>query len=192
MNSVIDGVDYGPLAQLLGKWIGDKGLDNAPDAKANPDKTNFTDEITFTIAGPAENAEEQQLVAIKYHHIVRKIENGLIFHDQIGHWIYEPGTKNIMHSLSIPRGVCLLAGGKYKESNGEGVFNVEAKQGSETFGIVQSPFMIEKAKTTAFRMELSVKNNVLKYREITSLEIYGKKFEHSDESVLQRVTYDQE
>ena len=192
MNSVIDGVDYGPLAQLLGKWIGDKGLDNAPDAKANPDKTNFTDEITFTIAGPAENAEEQQLVAVKYHHIVRKIENGLIFHDQFGHWIYEPGTKNIMHSLSIPRGVCLLAGGKYKESNGEGVFNVEAKQGSETFGIVQSPFMIEKAKTTAFRMELSVKNNVLKYREITSLEIYGKKFEHSDESVLQRVTYDQE
>ena len=192
MNSVIDGVDYGPLAQLLGKWIGNKGLDNAPDANANPDKTDFTDEINFTIAGPAENAEEQELVAIKYHHVVRKLENGLIFHDQVGHWIYEPGTNNIMHSLSIPRGVCLLAGGKYTESNGEGIFNVEAKQGSETFGIVQSPFMIEKAKTTFFRMELSVKNNELKYREITSLEIYGKTFEHTDESVLQRITYDQE
>ena len=57
MNSVIDGVNYGPLALLLGKWIGDRGLDNAPDSDANPDKTDFTDELYFTTAGPAENAE---------------------------------------------------------------------------------------------------------------------------------------
>jgi len=192
MNSVIDGVDYGPLAQLLGKWAGNKGLDNAPDANANPDKTDFADEINFTIAGPAENAEEQELVAIKYHHVVRKLENGLIFHDQIGHWIYEHSTNTIMHSLSIPRAVCLLAGGKYEESNGKGIFNVEAKQGSQTYGVVQSPFMLKKAKTTAFRMELSVKDNELEYHEITSLEIYGKTFEHSDKSILHRVTYDQD
>ncbi|VAW63034.1 hypothetical protein MNBD_GAMMA08-404, partial [hydrothermal vent metagenome] len=165
MNSVIDGVDYGPLAQLLGKWVGNKGKDNAPDADANPDKTDFTDEIVFTVSGPAENAEEQELVSIKYHHVVRKRDNGLIFHDQIGHWIYEPATQNIIHSLSIPRAVCILAGGKYKESNGESIFNVEAKQGSETFGIMQSPFMMGKAKTTAFHMNLSVKNNELKYNE---------------------------
>ena len=192
MNSVIDGVDYGPLSLLLGKWIGNKGLDNAPDAEANPDKTYFSDEINFTIAGPAENAEEQELVSIKYHHVVRKLENGLIFHDQIGHWIYEHSTNIIMHSLSIPRAVCLLAGGKYKEVNGESIFNVEARQGSETYGIVQSPFMLEKAKTTAFCMALSVKENQLRYREVTSLEIYGKNFEHSDESILHRVTYDQD
>ncbi len=192
MKSIINGVDYGPLALLLGRWIGNKGLDNAPDANADPDKTGFTDEINFTVAGPAENAEEQELVAIRYHHVVRKLENGLIFHDQIGHWIYEHDTRIIMHSLSIPRAVCLLAGGKYEEKNGESFFNVEAKQGSDTFGVVQSPFMLEKAKTTAFRMELSVKENKLSYREVTSLEIYGKTFEHTDNSVLHRVTYDQD
>jgi len=79
MSSIIDEVDYGPLAQLLGKWVGNKGLDNAPDADANPDKSSFTDEMTFTVAGPAENAEEQGLVSIKYHHVVRKLENGLYF-----------------------------------------------------------------------------------------------------------------
>ena len=192
MNSKIDGVDYGPLAMLLGRWVGNKGLDNAPDSNANPDKTEFTDELTFTVSGPAENAEEQELVSLRYHHLVRKLENGLIFHDQIGHWIYEPKTQTIMHSLSIPRAVSLLAGGKYEEKNGEGIFVVEAKQGSETFGIVQSPFMLEKAKTTAFKMALSVKDNTLTYSENTSLEIYGKTFEHSDSSVLHRVTYDQD
>jgi len=192
MNSVIDGVDYGPLAQLIGKWIGNKGMDDAPDADANSDKTLYTDEINFTIAGPAENAEEQELVAIRYHHVVRKLENGLIFHDQIGHWIYEPGTTIIMHSLSIPRAVCLLAGGTYEENKGATIFNVEAKAGSKTYGVVQSPFMLNKAKTTAFSMHLSVNENQLEYHEVTSLEIYGKKFEHSDKSTLYRVAYNQE
>ncbi len=192
MSTLIDGIDYGPLAQLIGKWIGNKGLDNAPDAHAKPDLTEYSDELVFTVAGSAENAEEQNLVSVKYHHVVRKLENGRIFHDQIGHWIFDKSTHTIMHSLSIPRAVCLLAGGQYQESNGESIFNVEAVAGSQTYGIVQSPFMLEKATTKAFKMMLSVKDNELNYHEITSLHIYGKDFEHSDKSTLFRVTYDQE
>lgn len=190
MSTIIDEVDYGPLAQLIGKWVGNKGLDTAPDINATPDQTAFLDEMVFTVAGAAENAEEQNLVAIKYHHVVRKLENGHIFHDQIGHWIYEKSTNIIMHSLSIPRAVCLLAGGEYQENNGESIFNVEAKAGSQTYGIVQSPFMLEKAKTKEFKMNLSVKGNELNYHEVTSLHIYEKDFEHIDKSTLFRVTYE--
>jgi len=190
MSSIIDGVDYGPLAQLIGKWVGNRGVDRAPDADANPDETAFSDEMTFTVSGPAENAEEQNLVSIKYHHVVRKLENGQIFHDQIGHWIYEKGTNRVMHSLSIPRAVCLLAGGEYREESGETFFDVEANVESETYGIVQSPFMLEKATTKAFKMNLSVKENELNYHEVTSLHIYGKDFEHTDKSTLFRVLYE--
>ena len=190
MNTVINNIDYGPLAQLIGKWIGNKGLDRAPDINAEPDEHTFTDELTFTVAGAAENAEEQELVAVKYHHVVRKNENGLIFHDQIGHWIYEPATGLVMHSLTIPRGVCVLAGGDITEKSDEMVFSVKAEAGSETFGIVQSPFMLEKAKTTAFQMQMSLSENQLSYKQVTSLFIYGKDFKHVDQSVLQRVRYD--
>ncbi|MBL7005082.1 MAG: FABP family protein [Gammaproteobacteria bacterium] len=186
---MINGIDYGPLAQLIGKWVGNKGMDNAPDAHANPDKTGFTDELIFTASGPAENAEEQNLVSVRYHHVVRKLEDGHIFHDQIGHWIYEKSSNMIMHSLTIPRGVCLLAGGEYQEENSASIFNVSATAGSDTFGISQSPFMLKKAKTKAFNMNLVVKGNELNYKEVTSLHIYGKDFEHSDESTLTRVIY---
>jgi len=190
MTRVINDVDYGPLALLLGKWVGTKGLDNAPDANADPDKTAYTDEITFTVAGPAENAEEQQLVAVKYHHVVRKLENGRIFHDQIGHWIYEVSTGLVMHSLTIPRGLCVLAGGKATKNNEETVFEVSATAGSSTFGIIQSPFMAEKAKTKAFEMKLTVNADEMHYKEIMSLHIYGKDFEHTDQSDLKRVVYE--
>ncbi|MGB0495430.1 MAG: heme-binding beta-barrel domain-containing protein [Kangiellaceae bacterium] len=189
-NTIISNVNYGPLAQLIGKWIGTRGLDNAPDANANPDKTAYTDEITFSPSGPAENAEEQNLVAIKYHHIVRKKENGKIFHDQIGHWIYESSSKIVMHSLTIPRGVCVLAGGSISEQDGTTVFKVSAASDSDTFGIIQSPFMKEKAKTKAFDMTLNIKGDELSYQQTMSLFIYGKDFEHTDKSVLNRVVYD--
>ncbi len=192
MNKMIDGVEYGLLTQLLGKWIGERGLDIAPDANAQPDKSVFIDELTFTVAGAAENAEQQQLVAVKYHQVVRKKESGHIFHDQIGHWIFEPSTRLIMHSLTIPRGVCLLAGGSVEKNSEETIFNVEAKAGDESFGIVQSPFMLAKAKTKAFSMRLSVKGNEISYKETTSLFIYGQDFEHVDKSVLKRVTYELE
>lgn len=192
MKTVIDGVDYGPLAQLLGKWVGTRGLDIAPDADAEPDKTAYSDEMVFSLSGPAENAEEQNLVSVKYDHVVRKLDNGRIFHDQIGHWIYEMSTNTVMHSLTIPRGICLLAGGEYRESKGESQFNVEASADSRTYGIVQSPFMQEKARTEAFTMNMSVRENELDYREVTSLHIYGKDFEHVDQSTLFRVIYDQD
>ncbi|MCH2175811.1 MAG: heme-binding beta-barrel domain-containing protein [Lentisphaeria bacterium] len=190
MHTIFDEVDYGPLAQLLGKWIGTKGIDKAPDSDAQDDLNEYTDELTFSLAGPAENAEEQELVALRYHHLVRKNENGLTFHDQIGHWIYEPSTGLVMHSLTIPRGVCVFAGGTYDDCDGIATFRVSAEIGSDSYGIIQSPFMLEKARTTSFRMTMKVKGNTLSYKEVTMLRIYGKDFTHSDQSTLHKVSYD--
>ena len=36
-------------------------------------------------------------------------------------------------------------------------------------------------------MSLTVDGNTLKYREITTLDIYGKTFAHSDENELKKV-----
>ena len=188
----IDGVDYGPLNALVGRWVGVRGVDVAPDAQGQQDRTEFVDEMEFVHSGPAENAEEQQLVSVRYHHVVRKKENGKIFHDQIGHWIYEPATGLVMHSLTIPRAVVLLAGGKLIENDSGWVADVKATAGDNSFGIVQSPFMNEKAKTKAFEMSLTLAGDVLSYKETTYLHIYGVDFDHVDKSTLRRVTYDQD
>ena len=50
--------------------------------------------------------------------------------------------------------------------------------------------MLEKAKTTAFRMTLKIAGDELSYQETTYLDIYGRKFEHTDGSSLIRVVYD--
>ena len=189
MSTMINGVDYGPLHQLIGSWRGEKGLNLSPEPDGE-EKHTFYDEIKFTPSGAAENAEEQNLVTVKYHQVVRKRNNGKVFHDQVGHWIYEPATEMIVHSLSIPRAVCVLAGGKLEQVGDEAVFDVRATAGSDSFGIVQSPFMLEKAKTTAFHMTLKISGDQMVYEETTSLDIYGRQFAHTDANTLQRVVYD--
>jgi len=84
----------------------------------------------------------------------------------------------------------LLAGGEITQNGDEYIFNVKATTGSETFGVVQSPFMLDKATTKAFQMSLCVKGDQLSYEETTSLHIYGKDFEHTDRSSLIRSKYD--
>lgn len=187
--STIDGVDYGPLFPLLGRWIGGRGTDTSlqPDGI---EETPFIDEISYEVAGAATNADELTQVAVRYRHVVRKRENGLIFHDQIGHWIYDASNNLVMLSLTIPRAVCLLAGGSVEQSGDKTVFKVSAKAGNADFGIVQSPFMLEKAKTTAFEMELTLSGDQLEYSEFTHLHIYDKDFDHADKSILSRVRYE--
>jgi len=61
---------------------------------------------------------------------------------------------------------------------------VAAKLDDPDWGIIQSPFMRDGAKTVAFRHDLSVVDGTLSYSETTSLEIYGRSFDHTDENQL--------
>lgn len=65
------------------------------------------------------------------------------------------------------------------------------KCGNTIDGIAQSPFMLEKAKTNAFEMNVSVKCDELYYNEVTSLRIHGRGFQHVDGRELFSVTYEQ-
>ncbi|WP_370979297.1 heme-binding beta-barrel domain-containing protein [Agaribacterium sp. ZY112] len=188
MSTVINGVDYGPLAGLIGTWNGSRGLDIAPEPDGE-DQNSYSDELIFTPSGPADNAEEQELVSLRYLHTVRKNSNGEVFHEQIGHWIYEAKTGLIMHSLSIPRGVTLLAGGRLQSDAGKLIFKVRADAKANDFTIAQSPFMKEKAQTKAFEHKLILDGNSLSYEQTTSLFIYGKDFAHKDASTLTRLHY---
>jgi len=178
--------DYGPLSGLIGTWQGDKGLDRAPEpdgAEENP----YYETITFEAVGDVVNAETQTLAAVRYHQTVSRKKNDEVFHDETGYWMWDAKERIVMHSLAIPRGVCLLAGAKYIHENDPHAvvnLNVTAKLGDPDWGIIQSPFMRDNARTTAFQHNITFNEDSLSYTETTTLEIYGKTFEHTDKNEL--------
>lgn len=189
MTTVIDGLDYGPLAGLVGEWKGDRGLDVAPDKDEDDgvERNPFYETISFDAIGDAENAKEQVLAVVRYHQKVYRKSNDKQFHDQLGYWTWDSKTGVVTHSLTIPRSFSLVAGGKAKQEGDKVILDVSASLDNDDFTIAQSDFMFAKAKTTAFTMTVEVEGDSLSYRESTMLDIYGGEFDHRDKSDLVRV-----
>jgi len=179
--------DYGPLASLIGTWEGDKGMDISPEPdgiEENP----YYEIITFEAGGDTTNAESQVLALVRYHQLVRRKSNHQVFHDESGYWLWDAQQGLIMQSLVIPRAVCVIAGGKYEASSESDTVKllVNAKDGDPDWGVLQSPFMRDNARTMEFRHEITIKGNVLEYSETTVLDIYGQIFDHTDNNELIR------
>jgi len=102
--------------------------------------------------------------------------------------MWDAGAGVIMHSLTIPRGVSVLAGGTHsgKQTDGSIILEVSAGLNDKDWQIIQSPFMWENARTTKFHHRITVGNDKLSYSETTMVEIYGKVFEHTDRNELIR------
>lgn len=186
MSTVIDGIDFGPIAGLVGTWQGDRGVDIAPEPdgiEENP----YYETLKISVVGDVTNAEEQILAVLTYHQQVSRKSNDKVFHDQIGYFIWDAATDTVMHSLSIPRGVTLLAGGEARQEGAETVITLRAADGDADWGVAQSPFMRDKARTVEFLQTLRLNGDSLSYQQTTVLDIYGRSFDHTDTSELQRV-----
>lgn len=177
-------VNYGPLAMLMGKWEGDRGMDIAPEPDG-VEKSPYYETITFEAAGDVTNAEEQVLAVVRYHQVVSRKSTGKVFHDQIGYWMWDAATNVVMHSLVIPRAVAVVSEGAASEKEGSVTLTVKTATGVNN--IAESAFMAGKARTTAFSLEMTVSQDQLSYNETTLLDIYGKRsFEHTDRNKLTR------
>ncbi len=181
-------IDYGPLTELTGVWQGAKGMDVAPEPDGS-ENSPYYETITYTAIGQVTNADTQVLSALHYRQIVQQKSNNEVIHDETGYWMWDPRNDVIMHTLVIPRGVCVIAGGNYsgrKDAQGNVHLEVAAQSDAENWKIIQSPFMRENAKTIAFRQSVTVGSGSLSYSETTVIEIYGKVFEHTDQNELLR------
>src|SRR5262249_58055342 len=92
----------------------------------------------------------QLLYGLRYHtHIVKpgEIET---YHDQVGYWLWEPATANLMQTLTIPRGPIVMALGRAAPD--ATTFELTATRGAETNGICSNPFLEYAFKTVRYRI----------------------------------------
>jgi hypothetical protein len=177
----------GPLADLIGTWEGDKGDDVAPSDDRGIENNKFRERIVFEQVGPIQN-HEQNLSVLRYSTKAWRLGEPNTFHEELGYWSWEPGTKELMRSFLIPRGIALIAGGRAEMNANE--FHLEAKNGSCTFGICVNPFLDREFKILSYELNLRILDkNSFSYDEDTVIQIKGKNepFHHRDRNTLRRV-----
>ena len=177
--------NLGPLAALAGVWVGDQGVDTAPSAKG-PVETKFRERITFDPIGPVINGP-QVLYGLKYTTVAWPLTEDDPFHEEVGYWLWDSETQLVMRCFIVPRGVMVNAGG-YSAPNAN-ILQMSAEIGSETFGIMSSPFLDKAFKTVRYDLKVEILDeSKFSYFEDTQLKIHGQQvlFHHTDQNILNR------
>ena len=160
----------GPLASLAGTWEGDKGVDIAP-AKDGSHETHFRERVKFEPIGPVVNGS-QVLYGLRYSTVAWPLIQEHPFHEEVGYWLWDGASKQVIRCFMIPRGVAVNAGGTTEPDEKE--FHMAADAGSGVYGILSNPYLDQAAKTVRLNYLSSFTNpGSLAIRKIRSYRLLG-------------------
>jgi hypothetical protein len=178
--------NLGPLTRLAGRWQGTRGVDVNPKAEG-PRTQAYVETIDLEPIDPQANGP-QLLYGLRYHEHVVKPGEVETYHDQVGYWLWEPATGMLLQSLSIPRGQTVLAMGSAAADATR--FELAAKRGALSNGIVSNPFLEDAFRTVESRIVVTLNDDgSWSYEEDTVLLVRGRSepFHHTDRNTLTRI-----
>ena len=177
--------NLGPLRRLAGEWRSTAGVDLNPKADG-PERREYIEHMVFEPIDPQANGP-QLFYGLRYHVHINTPEEDITFHDQVGHWLWEPATGLLMQTLSIPRGQVAIAGGRAAE--GDERLIVVAERGSTEYGICSTAFLEHAFRTDRYQLELTFNpDGTISYVSETTLNVRGQgPFIHRDVNRLTKV-----
>jgi len=178
--------NLGPLARLAGEWRSSGGVDLNPKADG-PERREYIEHILMEPIDPQANGP-QLFYGLRYHIHINTPEEDITFHDQVGHWLWEPATGLIIQTLSIPRGQVAIAGGQAKP--GDDRLVVTATRGSTEYGICSTGFLEHAFRTDRYQLTVTFNpDGTWTYVSETTLIVRGQAapFNHRDTNTLKRV-----
>lgn len=176
----------GPLTGMAGIWEGIRGLDVKPKAEG-PKKQAYVERIELQPIDPQTNGP-QLFYGLRYHTHITKPDQVKTYHDQVGYWLWEPSTGNIIHTLSIPRGMITMATGKVASDAKQ--FELLAKEDDRCAGISSNPFLDYAFRTVEFRIQVSIHDDgTWSYEQDTVMKIKDQTelFHHVDNNTLHKI-----
>src|SRR5271169_2883994 len=145
--------NLGPLTGIAGIWEGSRSLDIPPKPLTAPERQQFVEHIELQPIDPQANGP-QLFYGLRYHtHIVKPGEVET-YHDQVGYWLWEPATGNLIQTVAIPRGQTLMAFGH--AANDATSFELVATRGTTTNGILSNPFLEYAFQTVEYHIKVTI------------------------------------
>lgn len=178
--------NLGPFTGMAGIWTGKRGLDINPKADG-PEKQAFIEHMECQPIDAQTNGP-QLFYGLRYHTRIVKPDDPETFHDQVGYWLWEPATGNIIQTLTIPRGQTAMATGNTTAD--ATTFTLKAVRGSTVNGISSNPFLEYAFRTDAYTITVTKNpDGTWSYEQETTLTIPGQSepFAHTDRNTLHKI-----
>lgn len=180
--------DWGPLGCLVGEWQAEGGLDTAySHSQAKVVATPYLEKLTFKPFGPVDNGS-QALYGLDYKSAMWRGDEENPFHTEVGYWLWDGATGEIMRGFVVPRGITVLAGGTATADATS--FTLHAEAGDPHYSIGENKYLAQNASTLSYTVTITINDDgSWSYDETTMLEMkeFDEPFAHTDHNTLRKV-----
>jgi hypothetical protein len=180
--------DWGPLAPLAGDWEGEGGLDTAfSHARGEVLGTPYLEKLSFKQFGPVDNGR-QHLYGLDYKTAMWRGSEDNPFHTEVGYWLWDAATGEVVRGFVVPRGITVLAGG-IADADATS-FTLHARAGDPHYTIGENRYLAENASTLSYETTITVNpDGTWSYDETTMLKMgeMDEPFAHTDRNTLHKV-----
>jgi hypothetical protein len=180
--------EWGPLGALIGEWESDRGgLDTAySHAEGKVLGTPYLEKVTFKPFGPVDNGN-QHLYGLDYKSAMWRGDEENPFHTEVGYWLWDAATGEVLRGFVVPRGITVLAGGTASSDATE--FTLKAAKDEPLYNIGENQYLAKHASTLRYEVTITTGEDTWSYSEVTTLRMdeFGEPFAHTDHNTLRRV-----
>ena len=179
--------EWGPLAALAGEWEGTGGLDTAfSHARHEVVGTPYLEKVTLKPFGPVDNGS-QHLYGLDYKTAMWRESEDNPFHTEVGYWLWDAATGEVLRGFVVPRGITVLAGGTAAAD--ANAFTLKAAKNGGNYTIGENQYLAQKASSVSYEVTITIDGESWGYEETTMLRMaeFGEPFAHTDRNVLRRV-----
>ncbi len=190
MAAVLGPRKLGPLTPLVGEWEGDVGIDLSYHNKdVETTETGYFEHASFKPIPVVENGQ-QTMQGLNYTMTAwRHGEEAMDpFHDETGYLLWDQINGQVMRCFAVPRGLAILAGSDAGPRDATLTF--VATPGSETYGLSQNKYLMERARVLSFESVLTLNDDqTFSYTSDLFLKLAasGEEMHHTDRNTLHRV-----
>jgi hypothetical protein len=181
--------EWGPLAGLIGEWEAEGGLDTAfSHSKQEVLGTPYLEKVTFKPFGPVDNGR-QSLYGLDYKSAMWRDDEENPFHTEVGYWLWDAATGEVMRGFVVPRGITVLAGGTAAADAKS--FTLTATPGDPNYTIGENKYLTDNASTIGYSVDITIgDDDSWSYHETTMLRMkeFPEPFAHTDHNTLRRVS----
>jgi hypothetical protein len=179
--------EWGPLGPLAGEWESESGgLDTAySHAQGRVLGTPYVEKCSMKPFGPVDNGN-QHLYGLDYRSAMWRGDEENPFHTEVGYWLWDAATGEIMKGFVVPRGITTLAGGTTSADATE--FTLQAALGHKVYTIGENQYLAGNASTLSYQVTITLGQDSWSYEESTMLRMneLGEPLAHTDHNTLHR------
>jgi hypothetical protein len=179
--------EWGPLAALIGDWQGQGGLDTAyAHASEKVLDTPYTEKVSMKPFGPVDNGR-QHLYGLDYKTAMWRGSEENPFHTEVGYWLWDAATGEVLRGFVVPRGITVLAGAIGVAADAT-EFTLSAETGGDLYSIAENQYLRQHASTRRYEVTITNGADAWSYHETTTLKMdeFPDLFPHVDHNTLTR------